>query len=148
MRRLSVLLGSAVIALTLIALTVATGAYAQPPDPIESYAAVYQGKNMHYFGDGTSKESAIRVSRVKCEEGDTNCKGQLWVHNGYLVVLQGKTQQGGVGFVYTAGHTEQEAVDSGMKACQQPPSLTDCKVIGSHRTGAYDPTKPTQAGEI
>jgi Domain of unknown function (DUF4189) len=114
----------------------------------ESYAAVYQGMKADYFGDGTSKAATIQASRTACEARDTNCKGQLWVHNGYLAVLQGKTQQGGVGLVYSHGHTKQEATNDGMKLCQQPPPFTGCKVIGSHRTVAYDKNKPTQGGGI
>jgi hypothetical protein len=146
MRRLSVLLACVVMALTLVALAVATGASAQQQDKF--YAAVYEGKKAFYYGDGASKAAAIEDSRRRCEAGDTNCKGRNWVENGWLVVLQGKTQQGGVGYVTSYGHTKQEAVDNGMKLCQQPPPFTGCEEIGSHRTVDYDDTLPTQGGQI
>jgi Domain of unknown function (DUF4189) len=144
MRRLSVLLVSAVMALTLIALAVATGASAQQQG--KSYAAVHQGNKAIYYGDGTSKAAAIQDSLRRCEAADTNCTGQQWVYNGWLAIAEGKDQQGRSGLAYSYGHTEQEAQANAIKTCKQPPPWTGCKGFDTYQTVAYDPNKPTQGG--
>ena len=151
MRRLSVLLASVVMALTLVAFAVATGASAQPQAQQQAkkfYSAVYEGTTAFYYGDGTSKAKAIEASRRRCEAGDTGCAGVAWIYNGWIVIAQGNTQQGGVEESVGLGPTKQQAVANAMEGCQQPPPLTGCQVIGSHRTVAYDKNKPFREGKL
>ena len=146
MRRLSVLLVSAVMALTLIALAVATGASAQQQNKF--YSTLYEGKKAFYVGDGTSKAAAIKNGQAVCEAKDTKCKGVVWVYNGYIAIAEGKTPQGGFGYAAGIGHTQKDAKAQSIKACKAPPPYTGCKVVGSFRTVAYDPNKKTKGGPL
>ena len=143
MRRLSVLLASAVMALTLIAFAVATGASAQQQQQQgKFYSVVFEGDAAFYFGDATSERAAFAASRRKCEAADTNCTARAWVYNGWIVIAAGKNEQGGFEYPMGMSKTKQQATANAMTGCRRPPPLTDCTVIGSHRTVAYDKNKP------
>jgi len=138
------------MALTLIALAVATGAAAQQPAQQQKqfYSTLYEGKKAFYAGDGTSKAAAIKNGRAICEAKDTKCKGLAWVYNGYIAIAEGKAPQGGFGYAWGIGHTQKEAEAQSIKACKAPPPFTGCKVFDSFRTSAYDPNKTTKGGPL
>jgi hypothetical protein len=148
MRRLSLLLISAVMALTLIAFAVATGASAQQPGQ-PFYAAVYEGDKAFYYGDGADQQQAAEDARAGCEKADTNCTPHIWVQNGWLAIAEGTDQQGNIGYAVSFGHTEQEAVADAIQVCStEPPPFTGCKAFDTRRTKAYDELMPTQGGAI
>jgi hypothetical protein len=139
MRRLSVLLASAVMALTLIALAVATGASAQQN---MFYGASYHSaaKNAAYGELGTTKASAITASRESCEAAANDCTPQVWVYNGVIVVVQGKKT-----ITYAPGPTVDAATASGIKTCEAPPNPdTGCKRTLVVVETAIDPANPDQ----
>ena len=146
MRRLSVLLACVVMALTLIAITVASGASAAPKQqaaPKSFYGALdwTKAKGKLGWGSGTSKAAANRAAYKACSQlgGATDCKTITWVYNGWVVVAQG-SKQFGTGW----GHTKQQASKVAVKNCQAggaPP----CKVSHFYHA-ALDPNKKTTGG--
>ena len=146
MRRLSILLASAVMALTLIAFAVVTGASAAPKQqaaPKHFYGALdwskAQGKV--YWGSGTSKDAANRAAYNACSQmgGATDCLTLAWVYNGWVVVAQSSKL-----FDTGWGRTKQQASNAAVKNCQAggaPP----CKAVISYHA-ALDPNKKTTGG--
>jgi uncharacterized protein DUF4189 len=152
MRRLSVLLACVVMALTLIAITVASGASAAPKQQVTPwthnlpsnyyYGAVdwSQAKATLYVGYGPSKASANQAAYNRCRKnGATDCVTKVWVYNGYLAEAESSKW---VGFGW--GRTWPQARDTALKNCQgagAPP----CK-IGWFSQTALDPNKETSGG--
>jgi Domain of unknown function (DUF4189) len=152
MRRLSVLLASAVMALTLIAFAVATGVSAAPkqqqPPPNNFYGALYIGdvsqtQSAVYWETGTSEASAKQAALNTCEQQATNCQLLVWVYNGWVALFQGTAQGGNNTLFYRWDRTEQAAVAGAMKNCQA--NATGCEQVGTWKT-AFDPNKQTNGG--
>ena len=150
MRRLSVLLASAVTALTLIAIAVVTGASAAPkqqpppppkPPPNHFYGAYdwSQAQGMFYWGTGTSKTSANRDAYDECHNSGANdCKTVVWVYNGWAAVAyDGRKDVLGHGW----GRTKRQAANRAVKRCGGPP----CKLVLVGKT-ELDPNKKTTGG--
>jgi hypothetical protein len=146
MRRLSVLLVCVVMALTLIAITVATGASAAPKQqtsPNHFYGAVdwSKAKNAVAWGSGTSKGSANRAAYNRCRATykAKDCLTVVWVYNGWVAIAESNKYLG-AGW----GRTKQQAWNTAVKRCQSggaPP----CKVTAFQKT-ALDPNKKTTGG--
>ena len=146
MRRLSVLLASAVIALTLIA--VAAGVSAAAPNqqaqqqPKQFYAAVdvSKAKGKLYFGSGTSKDAANQAAYDACtKDGATDCLTEVWVYNGYIAKAQSSKF-----YDWGWGATKEEASNKAVTNCQAggaPP----CKVDWLANTD-IDPNKQATGG--
>ena len=154
MRRLSVLLACGVMALTLVALTVATGVSAapkqqQPPPPNGFYGALYVGdvsqtESATYWSTGTSEASAKQAALNSCEQQATNCQLAVWVYNGWAALVQGTAQGGGFALSASWDRTEQAAVQTAMSVCQQAGD-TGCELVETDQT-AFDPNKQTKGG--
>jgi Domain of unknown function (DUF4189) len=146
MRRLSLLLATAVMALTLIAVAAGVSAAApnqQQPQPNHFYGAMYLGDTGVWWETGTSKASAVQAATASCEAKDTNCVLSVWVNNGWAVYTEGKVS-GGFESWSSWGKTEQEASADGLKACQDS-GATNCQTRFTFQT-AIDPNKPTTGG--
>ena len=144
MRRLSVLLASAVMALSLIAFAVVSGASAapkqQPPrQPTNQfYGAVdySKAKGTLFWGSGTSKASVNRAAYNKCHKsGATDCVTIVWVYNGWVAVAEG-SKFFNVGW----GATKQAASKAAVKRCG-----AGCKATTWGHTD-IDPNKRARGG--
>ena len=147
MRRLSVLLACVVMALTLIAITVATGASAAPKQkgnlpPNHFYGAIdySKAKNVSYWGHGATKAAANRAAYNNCHKmhGANDCRTQIWVYNGWIALVEGKT-----GFGFEWGRTEKVAKNKALQLCRAQD--TGCKVTALWHT-RFDPNKKTKGG--
>jgi hypothetical protein len=147
MRRLSVLLACVAIALTLIAITVASGASAAPKQqaaPKYLYGALDWSKaqgSYRYWGSGTSKAAANRAAYDACSQlgGATDCVTVAWVYNGWVVVAQGSNQ-----FRTGWGRTKQQASNAAVKRCQAA-GTPPCKVVWLGHA-ELDPNRKTTGG--
>ncbi len=140
MRRLSVLLACALMAMTLLAIAVGTGASAAPK---HFYGALdySKAKSAVYWGTGTSKAAANQASYNNChtKHGANDCLTVVWVYNGWVAVAQSNKF-----FDVGWGRTKQAASNTAVKRCQAggaPP----CTVSRTFRT-AFDPNKKTTGG--
>jgi hypothetical protein len=149
MRRLPVLLACVVMALTLIAMAVATGASAAPkqqppppkPPPNHFYGAFDWSKAQRtfYWGTGTSKASVNRDAYNECHNsGAKDCKTVVWVYNGWAAIAyDDRNKVVSVGW----GRTKQQAANRAVKRCGGPP----CKRVWAIKT-ELDPHKKTTGG--
>jgi hypothetical protein len=120
MRRLSVLLASAVMALSLIAFAVVSGASAapnqQPPQPTNQFYGALdysKAKGALYWGLGTSKDAANQAAYDVCtKSGATDCLTIVWVYNGWVAVAE-SSKFFDVGW----GATKQAASKAAVKRC-------------------------------
>ena len=147
MRRLSVLLASAVMALTLIAFAVVTGASAAPKQqtpqqqPNQSYGALdySQAQDKFYWATGTSKEAANQAAYDACTKaGATDCLTRVWVYNGFVALAQ-SDQNFDVGW----GATKDEASNAAVMRCESGGAT--CTVTGWANTD-IDPNKQATGG--
>lgn len=123
MRRLSVLLASAVMALSLIAFAVVTGASAAPKQqaPQQQTKHFYgaldysEAKASLYWGLGTSKDAANQASYNLCKkDGATDCVTIVWVYNGWVA-----TAQSADNFEAGWGATTHEASNAAVMRCER-----------------------------
>ena len=148
MRRLTVLLASVVMALTLVA--VATGASAAAPKRVSPppkqqghfYGAVdsSRAKGFVYWGHGTSKAAANKASYNACHKtGATDCQTWVWVHNGWIAYASNPIFEN-VGW----GATKEAASKAALRRCQNG-VLQHCKVDYLWQTD-IDPSKQASGG--
>jgi hypothetical protein len=151
MRRLSLLLVSAVMALTIIAVATGVSSAAPkqqpPPPPNHFYGALYIGdvsqtQSFVYWETGTSEASAKQAALNTCEQQATNCQLWIWVYNGWVALFQG-TKDGNNTLFGRWDRTEQAAVGGAMKNCQT--NATGCELVEKDQT-AFDPNKKTTGG--
>jgi hypothetical protein len=149
MRRLFVLLVSAVMALTLVA--VAAGVSSAAPNQQQAQprtkqfygaADVSKAKARIYWGSGASKAAANRAAYGACSQlgGATDCVTVAWVYNGYVAKAE-SSKFYDMGW----GHTKQRAFRAAVRNCQAggaPP----CKANWWARTPGYNPNKKTTGG--
>ena len=148
MRRLSVLLAFVVMVVTLIAIAVATGASAAPKQQPqqEFYGVLYFGKVSQtasdvYWGTGTSKASADQATHNTCQQAANNCKMLVWVHNGWVALVEGKAQGGRSSLTYSWDRTESAVVDKVLTSCRES-GAKGCRVVGTWNT-AFDRNEQT-----
>ena len=145
MRRLSVLLASAVMALTLIAVAAGVSGAApnQQPPADHFYGAFYYGGSTDevYGATGTTQEAAIQAASAACEKAATDCVGIAWVTNGWLAIVYSDTN-----LWWGFAPTEKEAMDVTLKGCQDA-GEKNCQPHASLET-AIDPKKQIDGGEI
>jgi hypothetical protein len=149
MRRLFVLLVSAVMALTLIAVAAGVSAaapkqQAPQPGPNDSYGALYASntKGALFWGTGASKAAAVRKASASCQAKD--CDLFIWVKNGWVAFSQGRAKNGrGFEWFGTWGRTEKAVVADSMRNCRL--NATRCELVGTYET-AFDPKQPTKGG--
>jgi hypothetical protein len=156
MRRLSVLLASGVMALTLIAITVATGASAAPkpqqantsfPPPNHFYGALDYSKTTTdgYWGTGTTKAAANRAAYNRCRRhGATDCRTEIWVYNGWIALAQSSPVEGRRYFWTDWARTKKAASNKALKRCRAD-GYPGCKVPVTWHT-RFDPDKKTTGG--
>jgi hypothetical protein len=156
MRRLSILLACVVMALTLIALTVASGASAAPkqqPPPNHFYGALdvsraklSQGAPIFgWYKTGASKASANRAAYNSCRSsGATDCQTRVWVYNGWIALAQSNEWT-----AFGWGRTERKALNTAVKNCRLGTASVGggsaCLPGGTAQT-ALDPNKKTTGG--
>jgi hypothetical protein len=141
MRRLSVLLACVVMALTLVAISLAPGAaVAQPPGHF--YGATYYSptQDQVYGGTGPTLSSAIQATSNRCQQDANDCAPQLWVYNGWIAFVSGDRA-----VWFSAGRTEQQALAGALTNCQT--NDTNCTRGGTLDTW-FDPNEPTRSGRI
>ena len=149
MRRLFVLLVSAVMALTLIAVAAGVSAAApnqQAPQPgaNDFYGALYASntKGALFWGTGASKAAAVRKASASCQAKD--CDLFIWVKNGWVAFSQGRAKSGrGFEWFGRWGRTEKAVVAGSMRNCRL--NATGCELVGAYET-AFDPKQPTKGG--
>jgi Domain of unknown function (DUF4189) len=146
MRRLSVLLACVVMALTLIAIAVASGASAAPKQQVTPQNHFYgaldysTAKSALYWGHGTSKTAANQAAYNTCQKaGATDCQTVVWVYNGWLASAQ-SSKFFDVGW----GPTKQWASGAAVTRCQSGPA-PPCKAYEWWHT-AIDPNKQARGG--
>jgi hypothetical protein len=123
MRRLYVLLATVVMALTLIALAVATGASAQQKQP---YGVLYSSDTLLHWDTGASKADADQNASALCQgANDGPCVFEVWVNDGWAAYTQGELPDGSISATTSWGETEQEVTADGMAACQDA-GATNC----------------------
>ena len=144
-RRLFVLLVSAVMALTLIAVAAGVSAAApnqQQPGPKEYYLVLSYspGKDCCFWSTGTTKASATRASVAYCKQQTKakDCRLGVWVRNGYVAVAESANTTG-----VAYGRTAQEATKKALTNCERPGPA--CKPVGTAKT-ALDKTQKTTGG--
>jgi hypothetical protein len=147
MRRLSVLLASAVMALSLIAFAVVTGASAAPKQQTPQqqtkhfYGALDYSlaKGTLYWGLGTSKHAANKSAYNLCKkDGATDCVTQVWVYNGWVA-----TAQSADNFEAGWGATKHEASKAAVMRCESRGGT--CQA-GNWASTDIDPNKQTRGG--
>jgi hypothetical protein len=150
MRRLSLLLISAVMALTLVAVAAGvSGAKTapgqqQPPDPSQEYGVLLESDTSLWWATGTAYVDAQQKADADCQAAnDGPCVLAVWVQNGWAAYTQGENPDGTIAAFASWESTEQLAVDAGMQACQDA-GATNC-TSDAFQT-AIDPSKPTTGG--
>ena len=145
MKRLCILLASAVMALTLIAVAAGVSAAApdqQQPGPKEYYGVLSYspGKACCFWSAGTTKASATRASVAYCKQQTKakDCRLAVWVRNGYVAVAE-SAKITGVAY----GRTGQEATKEALTNCAR--SGPACGPIGTAKT-ALDKKQKTTGG--
>jgi hypothetical protein len=145
MRRLSVLLASAVMALTLIAVAAGVSAAApnqQQPTPNHFYGALdySQAKATLYWATGTSKDAANQAAYDACtKDGATDCLTIVWVYNGWIADAE-SSQSFAVGW----GATKEEAQNEAVMRCESGGAT--CQATGWAQQTAIDPNKQATGG--
>jgi Domain of unknown function (DUF4189) len=145
MRRLSILLISAVMALTLIAFAVVTGASAAPKQQTNQFYGALdysQAKGTVDWGTGTSKDAANQAAYNACKKrGATDCLTIVWVYNGYVAFAE-SSKFFDVGW----GATKQAAQDEAVKRCEASSGGATCKATGEWARTDIDPNKQATGG--
>ena len=122
MRRLTVLLATVVMALTLIALAVATGASAQQTQP---YGVLYTSDTALHWDTGASKAEADQNASAACQDAnDGACVFEVWVKDGWAAYTEGENPDGTFSYWVSWGETEQEATTDALATCQA--EATNC----------------------
>jgi hypothetical protein len=147
MRRLSVLLASAVMALTLIAVTAGVSAAApnqqQPPPPDHFYGALdySEANSTVYWATGTSKDAANQAAYDACtKDGATDCLTIVWVYNGWIAIAEDQSGAGEVGW----GATKEKAQNEAVMRCESGGGT--CQATGWAQQTAIDPNKQATGG--
>jgi len=144
MRRLSLLLVSAVMALTLIAVAAGVSAAAPQQQAPHNYLVTYSDDTgVAYPGySSTGLGAASIAAQRKCEaEGTGKCYGDVWVQNGYIAyVLNGDETQ----LFWTFGHTRSQATSQALNNCGDV--ATGCAVSQTFKSHPYDKALPTKGG--
>src|SRR4028118_434276 len=149
MRRLFVLLVSAVMALTLIAVAAGVSAaapnqQAPQPGPNDFYGALYVSntKGALFWDTGASKAAVVRKASASCQAKD--CDLFIWVKNGWVAFSQGRAKSGrGFERFGRWGRTEKAVVAGSMRNCRL--NATGCELVGAYER-AFDPKQPTKGG--
>jgi Domain of unknown function (DUF4189) len=143
MRRLYVLLVSAVMALTLIAFAGAPGAAQAQPAPDEYYGAAYYGTQTDtvYFRTDPTQAGAIQGASADCQSKNTDCQPGVWVRDGWLAAVYSDTS-----VYFGVGTDQQAAEDDAMQQCQADGGA-NCTVQGSDQT-ADEPGEHLDSGQI
>ena len=152
MRRLYVLLVSAVMALTLIAVAGASAAAPQKDSvvtgagPTDYLATSSDKQGVAYPGySNTGIQDASTQAMRKCQAaGSGKCFSDQWVRNGYIAYALADEDKY---VAWAAGHTRGEATSQAVKYCQRG-GFPGCAVSQSFRSHAYDKALPTQAGQL
>jgi hypothetical protein len=155
MRRLSVLVGAALIAASMGALVMVGAAGASS----KNYTAIALSRStvLTTSADAVSKNQAANKAWSKCDSAASqdrpdlyngDCEIALWVKNGWAAVAFEGTIEGppynpswGAGY----GHTRSEAQAAAKAGCE-PGAQEPCTVDRTERTPYFDPSLPTSAG--
>jgi hypothetical protein len=127
MRRLCILLAAALMATTLVALTMST-AGAQSPAKRYAAIAVNEYTNKHYAYKAPSKWRATHWALMGCQRDsgkalDQYCEGTGWVRDGWIVLFYEEHYQGTEkkknhwGFGWAANHPD--AYDNAKYWCEK-----------------------------
>jgi hypothetical protein len=146
MRRLAVLLVSAVIALTLVAFAVATGASAQQqPGATDFYGVLYWSDTELHWETGTSKATTDEAASAACQDAnDGPCELAAWVYNGWVAYTEGANPDGTVYANASWDRKQSDAEANGLAGCEAD-GATDCTTVDSWGT-RFNPSKQTRGG--
>ncbi len=157
MRRLYILLVSAVLATTLIAVASSTGASAAPTQQKEQFGAQAFARSVAREGEAfafskrDAKTNALANCQARASQSNSylqDCQGAVWVRNGWMAVAWQESAGGspstpawGSGW----GPTSDVAISHAQRVCQQQGGTT-CELYSASRTPAFDPAAPTRGG--
>jgi Domain of unknown function (DUF4189) len=162
MRRVYILLASAVIATTFIAVASSTGASATPTQQGEQFGAMAFAPSLSSIGNGVDVEFASRKGAAKraaladCQARGVShsnyygqdCQGAVWVRNGWAAVAWEKEPSAPpykVAWGSGWGPTSDIAIFHANELCQQYAGAA-CPNHSAHLTPNFDPNKPTKGG--
>jgi len=148
MRRLSVLLASVVMALTLIAVAAGvSAAQTQPQQAKKGFygVAYYSVQNeTAYWGVGASKTSANYAAYNECVARAFDCmpENNVWVYNGGVAIVLNDDGESWLGW----DETKEDAASGTLAACEQA-GVPGCDVSQTFTTKLDpDPNEPTRGG--
>jgi hypothetical protein len=148
MRRLSVLLASVVMALTLIAVAAGGSAAQTPPPPAKKgfYGVAYYSfqNETAYWGVGASKNSANYAAYNECVARAFDCKAEnnVWVYNGGVAIVLNDDGETWLNWDIT----KEDAASGALADCEQA-GVPGCDVSQTFETKLDpDTTEPTRGG--
>jgi len=155
MRRLYILLASALIAATLIALGGSPASGKSGHTKQYTALAFSPSAVISSVGDGSTLKSAEKKAGNQCLSvtyGDPNYRGDCqtsgWVQNGWIAVGYEGTLEGppyNPQWNWGYGRTRTEAINSAAYNCQQV-AAEPCQRERLERTRYYNPAMPTYGG--
>jgi Domain of unknown function (DUF4189) len=142
MRRLYVLLASVVIA-TLFCGAVASEASAKPGPKTKGALYFSPSLQSSYFASASAPLGlVVQGARNKCQQAATDCRGGVWVVNGYAAFVVSANGAMGTGW----GHTASGARQGAETSCRNFGGVTCNALVRLYRTIDYNPDNATHGG--